>query len=208
MGFLPKREGSRSGSQGGDGSNPAGSRKMSINKSKLDTLTTTLGVIVVIGVLFLGFAPDSIWHGGGVAPASEREATADFSLPDLDGHHWKLTEQRGRVVLVNYWATWCPPCRKETPGLVRLANEYRGKGVEVAGVSLDEDLTAVREFVAEYHISYPILLPSNTAYLPTTVESIPVSLLYDRHGRLAKRYNGAVSEATFKRDVAFLLAEK
>jgi len=94
------------------------------------------------------------------------------------------------------------------PGLVRLANEYQGKGVEVAGISLDENLAAVREFVAEYHISYPILLPSNAANLTTTIESIPVSLLHDRQGRVAKRYVGAVSEATFKRDVEQLLAER
>jgi len=175
---------------------------------KLDALTKPLGVLVVVGVLFLGFAPESIWQGGGVAPASERKTTTDFTLEDIDGKSWSLAEQRGRVVLMNYWATWCPPCRQETPGLVRLANEYRGKGVEVAGVSLDEDLTAVREFVAEYHISYPILLPSNTSDLPTMIESIPVSLLYDRKGRLAKRYVGAVSEATFKRDIEQLLAEQ
>lgn len=181
---------------------------MSIDQRKLDALTKPLGVLVVIGVLFLGFAPESVWHGGGVAPASERKTTADFTLPDIDGKRWGLAEQRGRVVLVNYWATWCPPCREETPGLVRLANEYRGRGVVVGGISLDEDLAAVREFVAEYHISYPILLPSNTANLATTIESIPVSLLYDRQGRLAKRYDGAVSEATFKRDVEQLLAEQ
>ena len=128
---------------------------MSAETRKLDALTKPLGVIVVIGVLFLAFAPESIWHGGGVAPASERKATANFTLQDIDGKRWNLAEQRGRVVLVNYWATWCPPCRQETPGLVRLAIEYRGKGVEVAGISLDEDLTAVREFVAEYRISYP-----------------------------------------------------
>lgn len=175
---------------------------------KLDALTKPLGVLVVIGVLFLGFAPDSIWHGGSVAPASERKTAADFTLPDIDGKGWSFAEQRGRIVLVNYWATWCPPCREETPGLVRLANEYQAQGLAVAGISLDEDLTAVREFVAEYQISYPILLPTNTANLPTTIESIPVTLLYDRQGRLAKQYAGAVSETTFRRDVAQLLAEQ
>ena len=181
---------------------------MVVRTLKLDALTKPLGVIVVIGVLFLAFAPESIWQGGGVAPASGRKATVDFTLQDIDGKSWSLAEQRGRVMLVNYWATWCPPCRQETPGLVRLANEYQGKGVEVAGISLDENLAAVREFVAEYHISYPILLPSNAANLTTMIESIPVSLLYDRQGRLAKRYVGAVSEAAFKRDVEQLLAEQ
>jgi len=181
---------------------------MSAETRKLDALTKPLGVIVVIGVLFLAFAPESIWHGGGVAPASARKATVDFTLQDIDGKRWSLAEQRGRVMLVNYWATWCPPCRQETPGLVRLATEYRGKGVEVVGITLDEDLTAVREFVAEYHVSYPILLPSNASNLTTMIESIPVTLLHDRQGRVAKRYVGAVAEATLKRDVEQLLAEQ
>lgn len=175
---------------------------------KLDALTKPLGVIVVIGVLFLAFAPESIWHGGGVAPASGRKASVDFTLQDIDGKSWSLAEQRGRVMLVNYWATWCPPCRQETPGLVRLATKYRGKGVEVVGITLDEDLTAVREFVAEYHVSYPILFPSNASNLTTMIESIPVTLLHDRQGRVAKRYIGAVSETTLSRDVEQLLAEQ
>ena len=181
---------------------------MSEARRKLDALTKPLGVLVVIGVLFLAFAPESIWHGGGVSPASERKATADFTLQDIDSKRWSLAEQRGRVVLVNYWATWCPPCRQETPGLVRVANEYKAKGLEVVGITLDEDLTAVREFAAEYHIPYPILIPSNVSNLTMMIESIPVSLLHDRQGRVAKRYVGAVSDATLKRDVDLLLGEQ
>ena len=181
---------------------------MSDETRKLDALMKPLGAIVVIGGLFLGFAPESIWHGGGVSPASERKAGGDFTLQDIDGKRWGLAEQRGRVVLVNYWATWCPPCRQETPGLVRLANEYRVKGVEVVGITLDEDLTAVREFVARYQIPYRILIPSNASNLTTMIESIPVTLLYDHQGRVAKRYVGAVSETTLKRDVEQLLAEQ
>lgn len=173
----------------------------------LDALMKPLGVLVVAGVLFLAFAPDAVWHGGGVSPASERKAGGDLSLPDINGRRWTLAERRGRVALVNYWATWCPPCRVETPGLVRLANEYRGREVEVVGITLDEDLTAVREFVAAYQIPYPILLPSDAPQLTRMIESIPVTLLYDRQGRVAKRYAGAVSEAVLKTDIEQLLAE-
>jgi len=90
---------------------------------KLSALMKPLGVVIVIGVLFLGFAPESIWHGGGVAPASARKATVDFTLEDIDGKRWSLAEQLGRVVLVNCWSTWCLPCRQETPGLVRRGRE-------------------------------------------------------------------------------------
>ncbi len=177
-------------------------------KPKRDVVKSALAGLIVVAALFLAFAPESVWQGGGVSPASERKAGDDITLPDINGGRWSLAEQRGRVVLVNYWATWCPPCRAETPGLVRLANEYTAKGLEVVGISLDEDLTAVREFMAEYRISYPILLPSGTSNLTMMIESIPVTLLYDRRGRVAKRYVGAVSETTLRRDVEQLLAEQ
>lgn len=163
--------------------------------------------LVLVGVLFLAFAPDSLWGSGSVLPVSERKEAGDFRLQTLDGATWSLAERRGRVVLVNYWATWCPPCRTETPGLVRLANEYKSKGLEVAGISLDEDRSLVPEFVAEYKISYPILFPANSD-LAQMIEAIPMTLLYDREGRIAKRYVGAVSESTFKADVERLLAEQ
>jgi cytochrome c biogenesis protein CcmG, thiol:disulfide interchange protein DsbE len=111
-------------------------------------------------------------------------------------------------VLVNFWATWCPPCRAETPGLVRLANEYRSQGLEVVGISLDEDTGAIRPFIDDYQIPYPILLPSDQANLPLLVEVLPTTLLYDRQGRMAKRYVGGVAESIFKADVERLLAER
>ncbi len=174
----------------------------------MDKLKTLAAAFVLIGVLFLAFAPDSIWGGGGMLPEAKRKAAGDFTLQTLDGGRWSLAEQRGKVVLVNYWATWCPPCRTETPGLVRLANEYRSRGLEVAGIALDEDRNLVREFAVEYKISYPILLPAANSNLPQMIESIPVTLLYDWQGRMAKRYVGAVSESTFKADVEQLLAER
>lgn len=173
-----------------------------------DVLKNALGGLVVIGALFLAFAPDSIWQGGAVLPVSERNAGASLALPDTTGNIWRLDAHRGEVVLVNYWATWCPPCRAETPGLVRLAEQYKQQGLVVVGVSLDEDTGVVRPFVEEYKVSYPILLPPDRAGLSEVVDSLPTSMLYDRQGRLAKRYEGAVSEATFRTDIEQLLAEQ
>lgn len=175
---------------------------------KQDIMKNVLGGLVVAGVLFLAFAPESVWQGGGVAPGGERKTGGSFALPDLDGNLWRLDERRGKVVLVNYWATWCPPCRVETPGLVRLANEHKSRGLEVVGISLDEDLGAIRPFVVEYEVPYPILLPADRTNLSLTVEALPTTVLYDRQGRMAKRYTGAVSESIFRADVESLLREQ
>lgn len=182
---------------------------MKTDKQKVqDILKNVFGAMIVIGVLFFAFAPQSVWQSKNVAPESERKASESFALPALDGKVWKLDEHRGQVVLVNFWATWCPPCRAETPGLVRLANDYRSQGLEVVGISLDEDTGAIRPFIDEYQIPYPILLPSDQANLPLLVEALPTTLLYDRQGRIAKRYVGGVAESIFKADVERLLAER
>jgi cytochrome c biogenesis protein CcmG/thiol:disulfide interchange protein DsbE len=159
-----------------------------------------------LGIFYL-FGSNHAEFSHPVEPAN-RASMPDFQLPGLDGKIWKLSDHRGRVVLVNFWATWCPPCRMETPGLVDLANRYRGKGLEVVGISLDENgAEAVRPFVARYHVPYPVLLPDLNSSLASAIESLPTTLLVDRTGRVSKRYDGAVPEEVFRRDVERLLAE-
>ena len=176
-------------------------------QNRFKTLKNGFAGLVVVGALFLSFAPESIWHGASVVPVSERKESGGFTLSDLEGNAWSLEAQRGKVVLVNYWATWCPPCRAETPALVRLADEYKAKGFEVVGISLDEDTNLIRPFVDEYKISYPILLPTNATNLSLMIEALPTTMLYDRQGRRAKRYVGAASESTFRADIEALLKE-
>jgi len=109
-------------------------------------------------------------------------------------------------VLVNYWATWCPPCRVETPGLVNVANEYKFRGVEMVGVTMDENLSDVLPFIEKYQIKYPILL-SDTDPNIEAATALPTTLLFDKNGRLAKKYTGIVLESTLKSDIEILLAE-
>ena len=146
--------------------------------------------------------------GGNPDPIAERgKAISEFKLPDLNGHDWKLTDYRGKVVLLNFWATWCPPCRSETPGLVRLAQTNAARGVQVVGIAMDEDgADPVRKFVGAYKVPYPILLPPENSSLFSAVSSLPTTLLIDKYGKVAKRYMGAVSEAQFQRDIDRVLS--
>lgn len=182
---------------------------MSNAKSRLENLSKPLGALVVIGALFLAFAPESTWHGG-IAPAGERKAFGDFASEDLNGAPWDLNhQQRGKIVVVNYWATWCPPCREETPALVRVANDYKARGVEMVGISLDEGgEEVVRDFVQEYAVPYPILMSRERINMTLIPRTIPVTYLVDRQGRIAKRYEGAVSESTLKQNIEELLSEE
>jgi thiol-disulfide isomerase/thioredoxin len=111
-------------------------------------------------------------------------------------------------VLVNFWATWCPPCRVETPDLVDLHREYAHRGFTVAGVTMDEDPhDAVPPFVKKYGIQYPILTPTDQLPLLDRVEALPTSILIDRSGRVARTYTGLVTEIGLRDDIESLLAE-
>ena len=156
--------------------------------------------------MILLFKPDG---AGSAAPEpARRRAIPDFQMARLDGQPWKLSDQRGKVLLLNFWASWCGPCRRETPGLVRLARDYGARGLEVAGVSMDENTADVHRFIAQYRVPYPILLPPAGNSVASGVESLPTTLLIDRQGRVARSYLGAESESVFRRDVERLLAER
>jgi len=115
---------------------------------------------------------------------NERRQQADFTLMELNGNTWTLKEQRGKVVLVNFWATWCPPCRKEMPDLEGLYKQFKDQGLVILAIS-DEVESKVRPFVAEQKVTYPILLdPGRKVNELFQIEGIPKTFVYDRSGKL------------------------
>ena len=108
----------------------------------------------------------------------------DFTLKDLSGKTWTFSELRGKVVLVNFWATWCPPCRKEMPDLEKLYERFGSKGLVVLGIS-DEEAAKVEPFIRERKVSFPVLLdPGRKVNEMFVVDGIPKSFVYDRDGKL------------------------
>jgi peroxiredoxin len=109
---------------------------------------------------------------------------ASFTLNDLQGKAWSMKDLRGKVVLLNFWATWCPPCRKEMPDLEALYLRFKDQGLVVLAVS-DEDAAKVTPFLAERTITYPVLLdPGRKVNEELQIEGIPKSFVYDRGGKL------------------------
>jgi peroxiredoxin len=115
----------------------------------------------------------------------EARGKADFTLKDLDGKKWALRRLRGKVVLVNFWATWCPPCRKEMPDLDALYDKFKKRGFVILAIS-DETAEKVRPFISKHNYKFPVLLdPGRTVNQLFRVEGVPKTFIYDREGKLA-----------------------
>jgi peroxiredoxin len=139
-------------------------------------------------------------------PATQRKAAPEFSLKDANGKTVLLSEYRGKVVLLNFWATWCGPCKVEIPWFIEFERRHKDQGFAVVGISMDEDgWPAVRPFIAEAGINYRILMGDDSvSQLYGGVESLPTTFILDRDGRIAATHLGLVSKSIYEHDLTEL----
>lgn len=116
----------------------------------------------------------------------------------------RVEEQRGRPVLVNFWATWCAPCKKELPGLKQLRGNTPGEALAMIGVSLDYDPAALERFLKDHPLNYPVYIADPNLMRDMGVESIPKTLFFDAEGREALTHSGLLSEEELRRIVGEL----
>jgi peroxiredoxin len=143
-----------------------------------------------------------------VKPRIERKIAPDFSLNDASGKAVRLSDFKGKVVLLNFWATWCGGCKVEIPELIEFQNKYKDRGLEVIGVSTDADgWKVVKPFIAEKKINYTVLLGDDEICKLYSVEAMPVTLLIDREGRIAASHEGVVEKNMGESEIRVLLQE-
>jgi cytochrome c biogenesis protein CcmG, thiol:disulfide interchange protein DsbE len=174
-------------------------------------LRAHVGVSTIGWVLVLAFLGYRFWPqvGAMFGVGGSGEAATSFTLRTLDGQKVSLDQYRGDVVLVNFWATWCPPCRFEMPGFEKVYREKKDRGFRIVGVSMDETGAAgVRRYLAQHGITYPVGMVNGGVFRafgsPTT---LPASFLIDRQGRIRHHVTGVFAEVTLSQAVDRLLKE-
>ena len=151
----------------------------------------------------------AVWQAFRPVYLSDRKAAPDFTRAGASGEPVRLADLRGKVVLLNFWAPWCPPCKLEMPWFVEFQNTYGSQGFVVLGVSLDEKgWETVRPFMASVGVNFPMVVGDDAlAALYGGVQSLPTTMIIDRDGRIAATYSGVAGKAVYRAAIEKQLAE-
>ena len=149
-----------------------------------------------------------VWFRPPAWVTDQQQAAPPLLVTLTDGRLLSLADLRGKVVLVNYWATWCPYCRHEMPAMQRFYQDYKNKGVEVLALSQDDDVAKVRQFLREEGYSFPVAMdvPGSSAAFGG-VTKLPTSFVIDKRGMVRKKISGQVHYARLEALVLPLLKE-
>ncbi len=143
----------------------------------------------------------------------ERKPAADFSIPDLEGKPVSLSDYKGQIVMINFWATWCGPCREEIPHFVEFQKKYGPEGFTILGLTIDTiDPEEVKEFALEYKMNYPILYLGKQSKQVMkdygNFRGIPTSFLIDRDGLIIRRVTGLMEKSFWDKEIRSALKEQ
>ncbi|HUK33573.1 MAG TPA: TlpA disulfide reductase family protein [Vicinamibacterales bacterium] len=140
--------------------------------------------------------------------AELQPANLSFSFKDTNGKMVPLSRYKGKVILLDFWATWCVPCKQEIPGFIELQKKFGDRGLQIVGLSVDDSMGKAKEYGSAMKMNYPILLAEGKeeileAYDP--IPSIPVSIVIDRRGRIVFRHLGIAAMDVFEKEIVPLL---
>ncbi len=184
--------------------------KGDVNPMRVRTVSAIAVSFGIVILIFIGFhaLPDSHYRSANADPKQQWKVAPDFELKSLDGGTEKLSDYRGKIVLLNFWATWCAPCRVEMPTLIGLYEKYHKQGLEIIGVSMDDGgQERVAKYVNEMKINYPILLGnSSVADNYGGLRLLPQTVFITRDGNIVQTMIGIQSRKDFETVIEQLLA--
>ena len=173
-------------------------------------VSARIASVLLAGLLMAGCSttPTSV-HAASVKPGKDRKPAPDFALKDADGKIVKLSDYRGKVVLLDFWATTCGPCKIEIPWFIDIQRRVKDRGFEILGVAMDDEgWEVVKPFAAKMAINYRLVVGNDsTAQAYGGVEALPTTLLIDRSGKIAAIHVGLASKREFEESIEQLLKE-
>ncbi|HEY0921249.1 TlpA disulfide reductase family protein [Rheinheimera pacifica] len=146
----------------------------------------------------------------GLSATVQTKTAPDFTLKALDGNNLRLAEQRGDIMLINFWASWCGPCIQEMPALDKLAQKYQMLGVQVWGVNVENDSSAAKAYLSKVQVAFPILFDvDNSVSKDYRVEAMPTTVILDKDGKVRSVHRGYKPgyEKKYEDDIKGLLRE-
>ena len=156
--------------------------------------------IIVVVVIGLGLYSMRRKHG------AEHRPAPDFNLPQLSGQPLQLSSYRGKVVLLDFWATWCVPCRAEIPHFVEMQQKYGDRGLQIIGVSMDDGPEPVRDFYQQFHMNYPVVMgTAKTGEQYGGVLGLPIAFVIGKDGLIYSKKIGAADITVLEREIQKLL---
>jgi len=175
----------------------------------------TVAALAALALALLTLNTDALWTraahaaaGSAACPANAKPANLNFTLKDVNGKDVRLSDYKGKVILLDFWATWCIPCKTEIPWFVEFQNKYASRGLQVIGISVDDTLDKLTPYVKTLNMNYVVLQGLHhddvqNAFGP--LWGIPVTAVISRDGKICAKHVGLSSKEAFEREIKSLL---
>ena len=171
-------------------------------------IATAWALVLLLGAPIPWSVSSAVTAAEDICEANRKPANLNFALKDINNEDVRLADYTGKVIAINFWATWCAPCRFEIPALVDLQAKYKARGFQVIGISVEDTLDLLGPYVARFGMNYPVLQGLHREDVKNAlgpIYVIPETVIISRDGNVCKKHRGVVAKDVFEREIESLL---